>query len=116
MLQLFSYCLVTLLCLLPGNRDETTASLDISQMILTSERVVFNISRIQKSTRPGLHVKPIILPAYSDCQEICPVSNIKAYLHRSFAMRGPIVKLLSIYAQPFKAVVTTTISRWITAT
>ena len=39
LLQLFSYCLVTLLCLLTGNRDETIASLDISQMILTSERV-----------------------------------------------------------------------------
>ena len=115
-LQLLSYRLVTLFCLLTGHRDQTIASLDISQMILTSERVVFNISSIQKTTRPGFHIKPIILPAYNDCQEICPVSNIWAYLHRSFAMRGPIVKLLISYAQPFKAVGTTTISRWVKAT
>ena len=56
------------------------------------------------------------MPACNDCQEICPVSNIRVYLHRPFAIRGPIVKLLRSYAQPFKAVGATTISRWVKAT
>ena len=53
--------LVILLCLLPGQRDQTV---NIKDMLLEKGKCTFFIKRPMKTTKPGFHHSPIVFSEY----------------------------------------------------
>ncbi len=108
--------LVTLLCLLSGQRDQTLTAMDVRLLHVTDNIVVCYIGQGLKSTRPKFHQSPLQFKAFPDSWNICPVYNMNQYLKRSFILRGPHVKLLISYCYPYHPVCTSTVSRWVKET
>ena len=114
--KMLTFHLVTLFCLLSGQRDQTFAAIDIRLMDVSDDRVVCYIDQVLKTTRPGFHQSPLDFRAFPDSKAICPVFNTQQYLFRSFSLRGPRVKLFVSYKSPHQSVCTSTISRWVRTT
>ena len=53
--KMLTFRLVTLFCLLSGQRDQTFAAIDIRLMDFSDDRVVCYIDQVLKTTRPGFH-------------------------------------------------------------
>ena len=94
--QFLTFCLVTLFCLLSGQRDQTFAAIDIRLMDVSDDRVVCYIDQVLKTTRPDFHQSPIDFCAFPDNKAICPVYNTQQYLFRSFSLPGPRVNCLFV--------------------
>ena len=92
-LKELSMKLTMLLCLRTANRDQVLPVLDITQMKLGKDRCVFLINEIMKATRPGKHIPPVELIAYPHDKELCPVTMVEYYLHRTKKIRGVFIKL-----------------------
>ena len=111
-LKELSMKLAMLLCLLTANRDQVLPVLDITQMELGKDRCVFLIHEIMKTTRPGKHISPVELIAYPYDKELCPVTMVEYYLHRTKKIRGVFIKLFLSYVYPNQPVTTSTLARW----
>ena len=114
--KMLTFRLLTLFCLLSGQRDQTFAAIDIRLMDVSDDRVVCYIDQVLKTTRPGFHQSPLDFRAFPDSKAIFPVFNTQQYLFRSFSLRVPRVKLFVSYKSPHQSVCTSTISRWVRTT
>ncbi len=114
--KMLSFRIVTLFCLLSGQRDQTFPTIDIRLMDISDDRVICYIGERLKTTRPKFHQSPLDLRAFPNCKAICPVFNTQQYIHQSFPLRGPGVKLFISHCFPFHPVCTSTISRWVKTT
>ena len=99
-LKELSMKLAMLLCLLTANRDQVLPVLDITQMKLGEDRCVFLINEIMKTTRPGKHIPPVELIAYPHDKELCPVTMVEYYLHRTKKIRDVFIMLFLSYVYP----------------
>ena len=99
-LKELSMKLAMLLCLLTANRDQVLPVLDITQMELGKDRCVFLINEIMKTTRPGKHIPPVELIAYPYDKELCPVTMVEYYLHRTKKIRRVFIKLFLSHVYP----------------
>ena len=66
-----------------------------------------------KHSRPGRHLKPVILKRYLADTKICPVEVLDTYLKATKEIRKSETKLRISFLKPNRAVFVKTTSRWI---
>ena len=70
-----------LLALATAQRTHTLAKLDTRIMQEMPGKMAFTIRDILKTTRPGKHLDPIEILAYTADIRLCPVSHLKDRIH-----------------------------------
>ena len=76
-LEICAKALITLMCLLSGQRSQTLSSLKMDTMYIDEHRSIFYISKLLKSTRPGFHQHPLEFVAYPTDKCLCVVRLIR---------------------------------------
>ena len=112
-LKYLTYKLVTLLALCTGQRCQTLSVLELNNMNVFEDRVIFRLTKLLKHSRPGVHQKPIDLKSYPD-KALCVVKCLEVYIHRTAHLRDcDSDTLLISFIKPYHKVSTDTIARWI---
>ena len=111
-LKALTFKLTMLLCLLTGQRCQTLSKLDTTLMQKLPGKYVFTIGAKLKTTKPGRHIDPIELTAFTPDINLCVVTHLDQYLIKTEQLRGSTSKLLISYVKPHKAVSNTTIGKW----
>ena len=112
-LKALSHKLVMLLALTSGQRCQTLAALNISNMKKTEQYYLFGLEEHAKQNRPGNVLSSFCVRKY-DHANLCPYLTLQHYLERTSILRGTTTtKLFISYVKPLKAVGTRTIGRWI---
>lgn len=75
-------------------------------------KYVFTIGAKLKTTKPGRHIDPIELTAFTPDINLCVVTHLDQYLIKTEQLRVSTSKLLISYVKPHKAVSNTTIGKW----
>ena len=105
--------LVMLLALTSGQKCQTLAALNISNMRKTEQYYLFGLEQHAKQNRPGNVLSTFCVQKY-DHANLCPCLSLQHYLERTSIPRGTTTtKLFISYVKPHKAVGTHTIGRWI---
>ena len=105
--------LVMLLALISGQRAQTLSFLDLDNMHVYEDRIVFSVHNLVKQSRPSYHLKPITLLAFPD-KLLCVVSCINVYLSKTETFRSNENRALLLTTQkPYRRASKDTISRWI---
>ena len=99
--------LVILFYLLSGQRDQTVKALNIKDMLSEKGKCTFFIKRPMETTKPGFRQSPIAFSEYPSNRKICIVTTITHYLEITKDLRITDQLIIS-----YKAVTTSTISRW----
>ena len=86
-------------------------ALNIKGMVLKKVKCTFFIKRPMKTTKPGFHQSPVAFSEYPSNRKICIVTTITHYLEITKDLRIT-AQLIISYKKPYKAVTTSTISRW----
>lgn len=79
--------LTMLLCLTTGQRGQTIHKMDTSYIQVLEHGFRITINEKLKQTKPGKHLAPLKLIAYSDDKRICVVEYLKEYLERTKTTR-----------------------------
>lgn len=105
--------LTMLLALVSGQRCQSLACLDIRDMYIEDDCIVFRFNVLLKQTRPSFQVAPLVLRKFSDSPPLCVYSLLKLYLKTTADIRGDTTKLLLMIRKPHNAVTSQTVARWI---
>ena len=114
-LKLLSLKLVMLVALVSGQRVQTLSLLDLSFTYSVYDSIVFVITGMIKTSRPGKSSSQIVLAEYGQDKRLCVVSCLIAYLLKTLEYRTS-SKLFLGLQKPHKAVGSQTLSRWLKAT
>ena len=79
--------LVMLLALVTGQRAQTLSLLNLDDMHVYEDRIVFCINNLIKQSRPSYHLKPITLLAFPN-KMLCVVSCLKTYIAKTEQFRS----------------------------
>ena len=85
-------------------------------MQISSDKRVFLINSLLKTSRPSKHLACIEFQAYAPDVSLCIVKHLQQYLKRTDILRGDVKQLFISYTKPHKAVSPDTVSRWIKTT
>lgn len=110
-LKLLSIKCVMLIALASGQRMQTIAALDLGHTFVHSDKVVFNIAKIIKTSKPGVH-HAIELCRFPEDLRICPVECLEKYLEATKSIRKDTNLFISFH-KPHNTVSAQTLSRWI---
>ena len=86
-LELLTLKLVTLLCLLSGQRAQTLPCLSLKHMIMGTGQVTFHIRDLLKTSRPTFHQLPLIFKMFPANRDLCPISCLETYLEMTKSFR-----------------------------
>ena len=75
--------------------------------------IKITITQILKTTKPGSHLKPLELMAYTADKELCIVSYLREYLSRTSTLRSNTNQLFISFQKPYNPVTKDTVSRWV---
>ena len=106
---------VMLLALTRPSRSADLSSLDLKLRTFRVDGVKFSPSRLSKQSRQGKSIETFFFPSYPDTPELCPVRALKAYEKLTVDIRGKESKLFLAIIKPHRAVVSSTIARWLRA-
>jgi hypothetical protein len=112
-LRLLSMKTAILIALVSADRGATITHLSIKFMVQTTDGIRFLVAKPTKTSRPGSGVREIVLKKYSADKRICPVNAIKRYIAVTNGLRGREDQLFVSFLKPHKAVVSSTVARWI---
>ena len=101
---------------LSGRRRQTIHTLSIDSMQISSDKCMFFINSLLKTSRPGKHLACIEFQAYAPDVRLCVVQHLQQYLTYTDTLRDDVKKLLITYSKPHKAVSPDCLSRWIKTT
>ena len=104
---------VMLMALLSGQRRQTLHTLTIDCMQISSDKCVFFINSLLKTSRPGKHLSCIEFQAYAPDVNLCIVRHVQQYLKHTVFLRGDVKQFSISHSKPHKAVSPDTVSRWI---
>lgn len=104
--------LVTLLALTTAHRTQTLASIKMTDIHFSSDRITILVSDLLKTSVATKTPTVLNLP-YFKTQSICPAKTLIAYIQRSSEIRGDNLYLILTSQKPFKRASSQTISRWI---
>ena len=104
--------LCMLFLLVTAQRCQTLHLIEIEDIEMKDNIYVIKTRHKLKQTRPGYHLKDIILQPY-DKPKLCIVKTLKEYLIRTEGFRIDEKKLLISTLTPHKGVSKTTVSRWV---
>ena len=83
LLQELTKKLVTLLCILSGQRAQSIANLNLGFMHHTSDMYTFYIPEILKTTTPTFHQTPLEFDAFEEDKRLCAVDCLDEYIERT---------------------------------
>ena len=89
-----------LLCLTTGQRGETIHKLDTEHIQEMEDRYRIIVMDKLKQTRPGKHLEPIVLLAFTEDKKLCVVEHLKEYLLRTKPLRNGQTQLMISYVKP----------------
>ena len=110
-LKLLSLKVVMLMALLSGQRCQTLHALNTSNMKVYDNKIVFIVSDLLKSSKPGKQCTTLEFVSYDKDPRLCLVSYLTEYLDRTAEMRQDHQKLLVSYQKPHKAISKDTVGR-----
>ena len=108
-----TYKLVTLIALTNASRVQTIQLLKISNMCKQKDCFRFRITDLIKQSRPGYRNPDLTLNAYPPDRRLCVYFVMKEYLKRTSDKRSNQDSVIISYIKPYKAVTSSTISRWL---
>lgn len=103
--------LCMLIALVSANRGQAIHQLDTSNMVLGDAKVAFNFDKVQKHSKPGRTVQPLVLHAFPGNSKLCVLKTLRAYLERTQPFRQHSTLFLGT-VKPHKPVSRDTIRRW----
>ena len=109
-LKTLSYRLAILLCLTTGQRDQTISYMNLDLMKVETDKVTIIVSELLKQTRPGHHLKLMVLMQYSDA-DICALPHLEKYREVTKSIKK-FNKLLLSFVKPHKPISTLTLCKW----
>jgi hypothetical protein len=101
-MKVLTYKVVMLLALLSGQRRQTLHALDINGMQLDSDKCIFTIRTLLKTSRVGHHLPPIKLLAFKPDPALCIVTHLERYIDRTRDLRGNQAQLLIVFKNHIK--------------
>ncbi|XP_053391151.1 uncharacterized protein LOC128553980 [Mercenaria mercenaria] len=104
--------LCMLFLLLSAQRCQTLHLVDLSDVVISNERVLIYPNHLLKQSKPGSHLDVISFEAFMNNENLCIVSVFKKYTERTKNIRTD-KKLLVSTIKPHKAVSKSTIARWV---
>lgn len=110
--RFLSYKLVMLMLLLTGQRIKTMSSLTLEDLDITDSNIHINVQSLLKTSRPGVHLKPIDIPAFHEDKNLCVVTVLQEYIQRSATMRKSSHLFINC-VKPYQKVSKATLSRWV---
>ena len=110
-LKALKFKTATLLTLILFQRAQTILTLDLRYIKNDKDTIHIAFPSVLKHSRPGRHLKPVILKCYLADTKICPVEVLHAYLEATNEIRKNETKLLISFLKPHSAVTVKTISR-----
>lgn len=106
--------LVLLLALCSGQRCQTLAAIKISQICLTTDKVLIRITDRLKTSAPGRPQPLLSFSRFAGHDNLCIVALISEYLERTASLRPEGCDSLFITVRrPYSPVGSQTISRWL---
>ena len=102
-----------LLALLTAQRVQTLHLIKISNVSFTEDHVQIIIDDLLKTSRPNWHLEPIVFKKFNVCKSLCILRYLRTYISKTRKLRGDEDQLFVSYTKPHKAVVKSTIARWI---
>ena len=110
--------LVTLLCILSGQRSQSISSLYLSYMHRSATKYVFYIPKVLKTTTPSFHQEPLEFEEFMEDEKVCVVDCLEEYILRTECIRenieGSPSNLILSYAYPHQPVKSATLARYVT--
>ena len=103
---------VMLLSLLSGQRIQTLQRVKVDNISFRERGCEIYIDTLLKTTRPGRHLKPIILEKY-DVKSLCVVSHLQEYISMTKILRQNEEHLFIQLQKPHLGVSTDAIARWL---
>ena len=99
--------------LLALTRPSRSADLSLNGKRYKPDGVVFTPTSLAKQSRQGKQITELFFPSFPHDPGLCPVATLKAYEERTVPVRGTESKLFLALIKPFKAVMSSTIARWL---
>ena len=112
-LKLLSYKLAMLLALTQASRSQSISLITLDGMKKDEQSFTMYYSGLLKQCRKGRKNPILTLKKYTPDRRLCVFHTLIEYLSRTRAIRGDEKRLFISYIKPFKAVASTTVSRWI---
>ena len=116
MLEEITKKLVTLLCLLSGQRAQSVASLYTNFMHRSESTYTFYIPKILKTTTPVFHQEPLEFQRFTGDSKLCPYDCLDLYRQRTDLIKvvseDDSNKLILSYTYPHKPVKSATLARY----
>lgn len=111
-LKMLTLKLITLVALTTAARAQTLSALDLNNMKIFEggNKVVFGISQLLKTSRPGRSSTHVILRKF-DREELCVVKTLLRYVEVSKDLRKSSMLFMSYMTH--QTVTTSTLSRWL---
>lgn len=79
-----------LLALLAGHTTQTIHYLDTNHMDMSDHQFTFNMTSLQKRSRPGKHLTPIEIKAFDHEPSLYIILHLKAYIAKTSVHREDI--------------------------
>ncbi len=118
-LEFLTKKLVTLLCLLSGQRAQSIPVLALNFLYQDSRSISLYLPSMLKNTRPGKHQEALNFPRFEEDTSICVVECLTEYIKRTQLIRenlpGKPQQIVLSYAYPHNIVKTSTITRYVKA-
>ena len=111
-----SYKAVTLAALLTGQRCQSLFFMDVRNITINNAVVKFRFGDLLKHSRPGVHLKEIVVKAYHPDNRLCLVSTLNEYLQRTADYRKDTTQLFVTTVKPVHAASKQTLAKWIKRT
>ncbi|XP_067682740.1 uncharacterized protein [Haliotis asinina] len=104
--------LTVLLALATANRLQSLQTLDILNMKMMDNKIVFVLNRLKQRT-PGRPAQFVDIDRFETESNLCVYRTLRAYLDATLDLRGEEKQVLISFQKPHKKVGTSTIARWI---
>ncbi len=113
-LQQLTQKTIMLMALLSGQRGQTLHALQADTMKKSERFITFYITKPLKTSKPGKHLSELCFKTYELDQDLCVVTCIYEYLHRTekFRVKG-VTQFFLTYGKPNGEAARSSISRWI---
>ncbi|CAH2015483.1 unnamed protein product [Acanthoscelides obtectus] len=113
-LQQLTYKLAALLALSTGQRVQTLASIEISNIVIAEDGITIKIPKRLKTSGLNRLQPTLVLPFYKTDPSLCVAKCLIQYLNKTVKLRDTHCNLLFItFKKPFKNAKSSSISRWI---
>lgn len=106
---------VALMALVSAQRSQTLAALNINSMTCFEKEIQFCVMDILKTSRPGRSSIVVSFKAFDENEALCVCRTLKEYIKMTEESRTHLntSRLFISYGRPFKAVCSSTLSRWL---